>query len=191
MPRSKTAALVVSIGLIGLVVPSKVAGFISLLPGIDIASFPFLRWWAAVYIAAGTLVEWNLRFARPPQLKRVVLVTLVCVAVLFFAVLLSDESAVFENVALSLGVVIPLVVGSMETSKSRLAALLLVLVPIGGGTVVVERPASMAAPAVWVPTVFTLYSLACGLPFYVLGRAWRMGEQNQGGRKSSVAFTRN
>lgn len=179
MPRSKTAALVASIGFVALVFPSGVAGFLSLLPGIDITSFPLLRGWGAVYLAAGGLVEWLLRTARPTQLKRILWVTSACVVVLFLAILVSGDSTVFRNFVLSLGVVVPFVVGSMDTTKRRLAALLLVLAPIGVGTLVIERPFSLAAPAVWLPAVFTLYSLIVEIPLFALGREWRLGGQMQ------------
>lgn len=56
------------------------------------------------------------------------------------------------EVALSAGVVVPLIVGTMDTTKSRLVAVSLVLVPISIGMVVIGRPFSSAAPEVWVPT---------------------------------------
>jgi len=180
MLRSKTAALVVSMGLVALAFPSSVLNYLSILPGIDIASFPFLRWWGAVYIAAGVLVEWNLRSDRSTQsaIKSVIGVAVACVGTLLLAILLSSESAIFRNFALSAGVVIPLIVGTMDTTKSRLIAVSLVLVPISIGTVVIGRPFSSAAPAVWVPTIFTLYSLVFGIPLYVLGRDWRLDRRH-------------
>lgn len=179
MLRSKTAALVVSMGLVALAFPSSVLDFLSLLPGIDVASFPFLRWWGAVYIAAGVLVEWNLRSDRSTQsiIKRVIGVAVACVGALLLAILLSGESAIFRNFALSAGVVIPLIVGTMNTAKRRIIAVSLVLVPISIGMVVIGRPFASAAPAVWVPTIFTLYSLVFGIPLYVLGRDWRLDQR--------------
>ena len=178
MLRSKIAAFVVAAGLVALASPSSVIDFLSLLPGIDIASLPFLRWWGAVYVTAGVLVEWDLRTERSRGIavERVAGVVIVCVAALLSAVLVDGRTDVTRDFVLSVGVVIPLVAGSMETTESRLAAMSFALVPICFGAIVIDRPFAAAAPALWTPTVFTLYSLVFGVPLYLLGRDWRLGD---------------
>jgi hypothetical protein len=175
--RSKTAAFVVAAGLVALASPSSVIDSLSLLPGIDIASFPFLRWWGAAYVTAGVLVEWDLRTERSDGIavEHVAGVAITCVAALLSTVLVDGGTDVTRDVVLSVGVVIPLVVGSVDTTKGRFAAVSLALVPICLGAIVIDRPFAAAAPALWTPAVFTLYSLVFGAPLYLLGRVWRLG----------------